>query len=158
LTVPGPVASESIAAERRHGLRLTRSEEAMTSLGKSLIILSLSLVPAFIACNRTSPIHNVTNAVATTKQPKLDEVRNAIERGGQSLGWEMMPAGPGHVVGTLYIRGHMAQVDIPYTTTSYSINYKDSQNLDYDGSNIHSNYNGWIRKLDEAIARQLAAL
>ena len=85
------------------------------------------------ACHftRTTPIHNVTNAVATTKPAKLDEVRNAIERGGQSLGWEMQP---------------------------YSINYKDSQGLDYDGSNIHSNYNGWIRNLDRAIARQLSTL
>jgi hypothetical protein len=130
----------------------------MTRVGKSLIVLTLALVPALIACNRTSPIHNVTNAVATIKPAKLDEIRNAIERGGQSLGWEMLPAGAGHVVGTLYVRDHMAQVDIPYTTSSYSINYKDSHNLDYDGSNIHSNYNGWVRELDQAIARQLAAL
>jgi hypothetical protein len=60
------------------------------------------------------------------------DVRTAIERGGQ--------------------------VDIAYTTTSYSINYKDSRGLDYDGSSIHSNYNGWVQRLDRAIARQLATL
>ena len=70
----------------------------------------------------------------------------------------MQPAGPGHIVGTLYLRGNVAQVDIVYTTITYSINYKDSRGLDYDGSNIHSNYNGWVQKLDRAIARQLATL
>ena len=41
---------------------------------------------------------------------------------------------------------------------NYSINYKDSTNLDYDGTNIHRNYNGWIANLDRAIKTQLATL
>ena len=81
---------------------------------------------------RTSPIHNVTNAVATSRPAKLDAVRTAIEPGGH--------------------------VNIAYASTSYIINYKDSRGLDYDGSNIHSDYNGWVQKLDRAIARQLATL
>jgi hypothetical protein len=132
----------------------------MARPGNVLIVLTVALVPALTACHitRTAPIHNVTNAVATSKPVKLDEVRTAIVRGGQSLGWEMVPAAPGHMVGTLYLRGNVAQVDIRYTTTTYSINYKDSQGLDYDGSNIHNNYNGWIKNLDKAIARQLSTL
>lgn len=138
----------------------TAGGEAITRFGNSLIALTVALFPALTACHitRTSPIHNVTNAVATSKPAKLDDVRTAIERGGQSLGWEMQPAGPGHIVGTLYLRGNVAQVDIVYTTVTYSINYKDSRGLDYDGSNIHSNYNGWVQNLDRAIARQLATL
>jgi hypothetical protein len=36
--------------------------------------------------------------------------------------------------------------------------YRDSKDLNYDGSNIHSNYNNWIRNLDQAIKQQLASL
>ena len=130
----------------------------MTKPGNLLIVLTVALVPAVTACTRTSPIHNVSNAVVTSKPVKLEEVRTAIVRGGQSRGWEMTPGAPGHIVGTLYLRTHMAQVDIPYTTTSYSITYRDSKDLNYDGSSIHSNYNGWIHNLDQAIQQQLAKL
>ena len=130
----------------------------MTKPGNLLIVLTVALLPALTASTRTSPIHNVSNAVATSKPVKLDEVRTAIVRGGQSRGWEMTPGAPGHIVGTLYLRGNVAQVDIQYTTTTYSITYKNSQGLDYDGTNIHSNYNGWIRNLDKAIAQQLSTL
>jgi len=52
----------------------------------------------------------------------------------------------------------MAQVDIKYSTIAYSITYKDSSNLKYDGTKIHSNYNGWIQNLDKAIKIQLSTM
>jgi hypothetical protein len=128
----------------------------MRGLAKLAIILTLVLVPAMIACRR-SPIYNVNSAtISTPKRLKLDEVREAIERAGHGLGWQMEPTGPGHMLGTLYLRTHMAQVDITYTTTSYSITYRDSKDLNYNGSTIHSNYNNWIHNLDQAIQKQLA--
>jgi hypothetical protein len=130
----------------------------MTSLGKFVVILTLALVPTLTSC-RKSPIYNVTNGSFTAPQKvKLDQVGDAIERAGHGLGWQMESVAPGHIIGTLHLRTHMAQVDIPYTTHSYSITYRDSRDLKYDGSNIHSNYNGWIRNLDQAIQKQLASL
>jgi hypothetical protein len=130
----------------------------MTGLAKLAIILTLAVVPTIVACRR-SPIYNVNNApISAPKRPTLDQVRGAIERAGHGLGWQMQPTRPGHIVGTLYLRTHMAQVDIPYTTTSYSITYRDSKDLNYDGSSIHSNYNGWIQNLDRAIQQQLTSL
>jgi hypothetical protein len=109
-----------------------------------------------VACRR-SPIYNVNSAtINVPKRLKPDQVRDAIVRAGEGLGWQMQPTGHGHIVGTLYLRTHMAQVDIPYTTTSYSITYRDSKDLNYDGSTIHSNYNNWIHNLDQAIQKQLA--
>lgn len=52
----------------------------------------------------------------------------------------------------------MAQVDIPYNAKAYSIQYKNSANLKYDGVSIHSNYNGWVQNLDRAIQSRLVAL
>src|SRR5262249_57578741 len=107
---------------------------------------------------RKSPIYNVTDSSFTApKKVKLDQVREAIERAGRGLGWQMESVAPGRIVGTLHLRTHMAQVDIPSTTPPYSITYRDSQHLNYDGSNIHSNYNGWIRNLDQAIQKQLTS-
>jgi hypothetical protein len=64
---------------------------------------------------------------------------------------------PGHIIGTLLIRSHTAIVDIYYTTTSFSIVYKDSTNLKYDANNktIHHNYNNWIHNLERAIMVKL---
>jgi hypothetical protein len=49
-------------------------------------------------------------------------------------------------------------VDIPYSAKSYSITYKSSSNLNYDGTTIHSNYNGWVQNLHKAINTQLNTL
>ena len=64
-------------------------------------------------------------------------------------------AGSGQDRGTLLLRDHRAVVDIDYTPRTYSIRYKDSSSLDYDGSSIHKNYNGWIENLDRAIRNRL---
>jgi hypothetical protein len=70
----------------------------------------------------------------------------------------MMPRQPGTMEGVLVLRSHRAVVDITYDTAAYSIKYKDSSDLEYDGSSIHSNYNGWVQNLDKAIRAQLTAL
>ena len=55
---------------------------------------------------------------------------------------------------------HTAIVEIPYTTKTYSIIYKDSTNLKYDAEKqtIHENYRGWIQNLDNAIKSRLSGL
>jgi len=53
---------------------------------------------------------------------------------------------------------HVAVVDVNYSVKSYSIQYKDSTELGYDGGNIHPNYNGWIQNLDKGIRAQLSTL
>ena len=89
---------------------------------------------------------------------RQEDVQKAIVRAGVGLGWEMKPVEPGLIVGTLHLRTHMAMVDIKYDTKNYSITYKDSSGLDYDGHNIHKNYNGWIQNLDNGIRSQLTSL
>ena len=114
----------------------------------------------FAAC-RTSPIYNVSGAQVVTgtgKQVSLDEVGRAITTAGAALGWQMKTVSPGNIVGTLNLRNHSAVVDVTYDTRSYSINYKDSVNLKYNGQKIHSNYNGWIQNLDRDIRAQLGKL
>ena len=56
------------------------------------------------------------------------------------------------------LRDHRAVVTVIYDTKSYSIKYKDSSNLNYDGKSIHKNYNGWVENLDKAIRSNLVSI
>ena len=69
-------------------------------------------------------------------------------------------AGTSHLFPQLFDHGISCILDITYDTSSFSINYKDSVNLDYDAQEktIHSNYNGWIRNLEKAIRAQVSVL
>jgi hypothetical protein len=108
---------------------------------------------------RTSPLLNIDDApIAVSGNYTMDDVKNAIVHAGVSLGWQMRPKEPGRIEGILYLRTHMAKIDIMYDKTKYSIHYKDSKNLNYDGTNIHTNYNGWIQRLDQTIQAQLTGM
>lgn len=144
---------------------------------KYLLIVLLSMALAIMTGCRTSPVYNVEDQYIATNidNPTEDDVKKAIIRAGGGLGWNMNADKPGHVSGILYLRTHMAKVDITYDLKKYSITYKDSTNLDYEAAGaettdadgttyvnntdiIHSNYNGWIQNLDRAIQAQLSAL
>lgn len=103
------------------------------------------------ACTR--PIYNVEsrNFMDTAA---FETRRNQIMRAGAGLGWEMEPVRPGLIRATLRLRGHVAVTEIAYTAASFSIRYVDSTNLQFDGSSIHKNYNGWIQNLERAIMQQ----
>jgi hypothetical protein len=127
-----------------------------TSLRTFVLLIGLTL----LAGCRTAPVYNVSQApiMIVKKTYTMEDIEKAILRAGASLGWQIQLVDTGHMLGTLYIRSHMAQVDITYNPRNYSIRYKNSSNLDYDGSNIHRNYNGWIQNLDNAIKRELIAI
>ncbi len=127
---------------------------------KTVVAFLISIALLSVAGCATKAIYNVSNApVAPTKaNPTVDEVRQSIIRAGAALGWQMKEVNPGHVLGTLHLRTHMAAVDVTYDTKAYSIMYKDSKDLNYDGTTIHNNYNGWIQNLEKGIRAQLSLL
>jgi len=120
--------------------------------------LVIAVVLLLLGGCRTADLYNVRGAPGSSKAVSLGDVETAIRRAGHRLGWQIVPQGPGRAEGTLVLREHRAVVDITYDTKSYSILYKDSSNLNYDGKTIHSNYNGWIQNLDKAISKELLAL
>jgi hypothetical protein len=113
--------------------------------------LALGLI---VGCASTKPVLNISNAPIGGTHT-MEQVRQAIIAAGQSRGWIMQETQPGLVHGTLKARGHQADVDVPYSTTSYSINYASSVALDYKDGKIHRNYNKWVENLDAAIKVQL---
>lgn len=120
----------------------------------------VSVAALFISgCPHQAAVYNVHDAsVMVGSEHDLGDIKKAIVHAGAALGWSMKPVEPGKIIGTLHLRTHMAQVDIPYSKSSYSILYKDSDNLKFDGEKIHSNYNGWIQNLDRGIQNQLNLL
>ncbi len=133
----------------------------MKKLFIKIFIVSLSVL-MFAGC-RTSAVYNVQDATivaAADKPATMEQVQKAILRAGASLGWSMKAESEGRIIGTLFLRDHMAKVAIDYTTTSYSITYQDSSNLKYDAENntIHSNYNGWVQNLQRNIQAQMSLL
>jgi len=130
----------------------------MVRVSKWLAVLAATV--ALTACNTIAPIQNVDSVpVSNSANKKLsaEEVRAAIVRAGAGLGWIMKDAGPGTINGTLILRTHTAEVQIPYSAASYSIVYKSSINLQESGGKIHRNYNGWVQNLNRGINAQLAA-
>ena len=134
--------------------------EAMISKLLKIVIPGV-VVLTLLGC-AGAPIHNVENAPVNASKANYDlsDVTKGVIRAGTTLGWQMKEQTPGHIVGTLRLRDHVAVVDITYTLDEYSINYKDSSNLKYDPSNntIHKNYNGWIKNLTNGIDAQLVSL
>ena len=126
-------------------------------------IKSLLLVVTFAAlagCT-SAPIRNVSDAPVVTGSGKAvtaDQVRTAILGAGKGLGWSMTPADPGLVVGRITLRGHTAVIDVRYTPKTFSIQYKDSIDFNYQNGQIHKNYNGWIENLERDIRGNLLAL
>lgn len=127
----------------------------------SLKVLGIAFASVLLVAGcRTAPIYNVKDVpvnVPAGQQATLATVEHAIVRAGNDLGWQMKVEKPGLIVGTLNVRSHVAVVDIPFTVTSFSILYRSSVNLNQQDDKIHSNYNGRIRQLDQAIRSQLLA-
>lgn len=127
---------------------------------KLALVLFLGLFALTIAGCRTAPVKEIPRTPVPARGASMAEVGKAIKAAGAGLGWVMKEKTPGLMIGTLYVRDHMAQVEIPYSTSSYSIRYKDSSNLKYNATDktIHSNYVGWVQNLNNAIRVQLSMI
>ena len=126
------------------------------------LVVACLVVAVVAGCRGGGQIYNVNGApvqTATGKEPSMEDVQKAIIQAGVALGWTRAVVKSGEMMGTLNVRSHQAVVTIPYTTKTYSILYKDSNNLKYnaDKHTIHENYTGWIQRLDGAIRSRLTA-
>ena len=128
------------------------------SIRNVLFIALLVFTLGLVGC-RTEPIYNVQDSpVNTIGKTTTTNIKKAIMSAGAGLGWRMKEVKPGHIVATILLRGNTASVDIPYNKKTYSIVYKNSNGLKYDGSKINKQYNKWIMNLDNAIQQRLIAM
>jgi hypothetical protein len=122
-------------------------------------LLTIALLGLLVGCGRVDKIYNVENAeLGAPPSATLGQVGQAIERAATGLGWTVSQEQPGAMTATLDVRTHKAVVRIAYDTRRFSIAYKDSVNLKYDGTDIHYRYNSWIRNLRNEIEKEAAAI
>jgi hypothetical protein len=118
----------------------------------------LTVVTVFAGCV-TRPVLNLNNVnvPATTDgvQPSYDVVQKAIIKACKFRGWIPTVKEKGVIDATLRTRGHIAQINIKFDTTQYSIYYVSSENLSYKNGKIHKNYNKWIGMLSSTIQKYL---
>ena len=144
---------------------------------KYLLVLLLGSMPALMLGCGKNTVYSVHDQILVVNASKYseDDVKKAMITAGANLGWIMHADKPGHILGTLNKRKHMAQVDINYDLKNYSITYYNSTNLNYvaagseltdDGgtpysteeATIHRSYNNWVKTLDVMIKAQLSTI
>ncbi len=121
----------------------------------------LAIAVLLLAACTTRPLINVENtnlSVPGNRDVTLAEVEKAIYRGAVDKGWTVRHLAPGRLEAKIEIRTHMALVRIVHDTKTFSITYKDSRNLGYDGTLIRRNYKRWVRNLKQSILRQAVRL
>ncbi|AEB56640.1 hypothetical protein MDS_0609 [Ectopseudomonas mendocina NK-01] len=116
--------------------------------------LLLALLLGVAACT-SKPVMNIENRTPAVAVRSEDDMRRAILAALQSRQWTVERADRGNIMAMIQRRSHQAEISIPYSASSYSIRYRDSQNLGYKNGKIHRNYNNWIHNLDRSIQQEL---
>lgn len=111
------------------------------------------------AC-RTTEVRNVeSEPLFAPETATMADIKKGIMRAGLHRNWLMQEVAPGHLEAKVDVRGkHSATVDIFFDTKRFSILYKDSQNLKYDGNTIHSNYMTWVENLKTDIKKEMSLI
>ena len=125
------------------------------------IILAAGLAASLAACSiREKPLLTVVDAPIATA-PDEASIAQTIEAKLTARGWDILDKAPGKITAK-YSKGnpkedepgHSATIAVLYDADSYSIEYVDSENLDYDADkgDIHRIYNRWVHNLDTDLA------
>ncbi len=122
----------------------------------SLLTLMLFILITATACVVKTKIQSPSYPVAT--HIATNEVEKAIMTACLEIGWKAKKIEANIVRATIIVRGkHTIVVDIPFSNSSYKINYVSSINMDDDGKgHIHPNYNKWVDNLARHINQNLA--
>ena len=121
----------------------------------SLILL---LASTSSASGRTQAVYDIINKPIVTGSGStlsLGQVETLLRRAAEAKGWTVNRIEDGHIVAKIRVRKHYAAIDIRFGMTRYSITYSDSKLLKYDGTEIHRNYNKWIKLIDMNVEQQL---
>ena len=132
----------------------------MKNLILALLIGTAVLVsPQAFAASKVENLHDITVPTRSDgSKLSLDEIREAIFAGCRYKRWTPSADGANRIVAEIPVRSHWAQVVISYNENSFSIEYKNSRNLDYNPkkNTIHRNYNKWVTLLSQAIQAEMS--
>lgn len=120
-------------------------------------ILLVVAVLTLTACATTKPLYNA-EGISFTQTLTQEQAENAIVAALKYKRWRVTDVTKDKVFAEIHVRSHFAKIEIDYTTTTFSIRYVDSNNLDYKSTppKIHRNYNKWISLLENEIVNNAA--
>jgi hypothetical protein len=123
-----------------------------------LIVCAAALAASLAACvSMIIPVQSYEDIQIAQHQKSAEDVGPAIERALAARNWVVTARRPGELDASLIGAEFRANINIPYSATSYSLRYRDSEGLDYDGANIHRHYHNWMINLQVSIERELIA-
>jgi hypothetical protein len=125
-----------------------------------LVALAISLFALNAQAKNLEAIANFDNQPALTGsgQPaSVQQIKQALTAGGAPRGWQVIQVAPGQFVATVNVRNkHTVSVDVLAAPGVFSIKYKTSVNMNYDGGQINPHYNKWVQMLAEDARKELA--
>ena len=132
----------------------------ITTVMLTVLIASLFLVTGCFRQNQLNELIDLPVSGNTGKSLSAAQVKKGIIEGAAKRDWATRELSPGVITATLTVRAHVATVEIPYSGSSFSIVYKDSENLDYDAKDgtIHNQYNNWVNYLKHDINSALSKM
>ncbi len=111
-----------------------------------------------VGCKSTIPVRDYMNEplvqYGDNAKSTMKSVEKSIVKGAVMLGWNTVVNSDSQITATLNIRKHKLVVDIFYDEKSFSVKYKDSVNLKYNGRKIHRQYANWVTNLIRSIKAQ----
>lgn len=121
-----------------------------------VFLASLGFAAAATAGGRPIPMQEIINAPLPWpdgKEGSLEQVQHAVFAGLATKGWVGTLVGPGKAHAYIQKPDWRCEIDVTFTTHSYSITYSNSEHLDYnpDKHVIHRNFNRWLVLLQQAI-------
>lgn len=120
-------------------------------------ILSLLAVVLLLGACTSKPIYNPQEHFSSQMELGDRQMQRAIITALNDRQWSVQSIKPGMIQAAITVRGkHHAEVDIPYSPTSFQILYRSSWGLDYKDGEIHGNYNRWVNKLRDNILKELS--
>ena len=126
----------------------------------SLVVVAFTTQLAGIS--RDEPIQNPSNIPISWNAdgtPTLEKIQRAIIAGCAKRSWQCQAVKSGEIRAVLYVRQHMAEALIVFSTASYSVTYVNSSELRYNGTKntIHRKYNLWVVNLISDINSTIAS-
>lgn len=127
-------------------------------------LLLFALLSALLAtqaqAHNVAPIGNFEGQqapIASGQPASVAQIKAALTAAGSALGWQVVSTGANEMVATINVRGkHSVSTRISIEPGMYSIQYKDSTGMNYDGTRINPHYNTWVRNLSESARVKLA--
>jgi DNA-directed RNA polymerase specialized sigma54-like protein len=115
----------------------------------------LFLLDMLSAC-QSNAIYNIESA-SVPSGVTLKQVEKSIRKALVQKGWSVKEKSDGIIIADILVRDHSAEIMIKYNTSTYSINYVESNNLKYNAKKktIHKNYNNWVIYVNRLIKSSL---